>query len=411
MLTAELPRLPRVARDRGWCVLTHRAGLILVGVLLTAVRTWGQTPAGEPPKSFREEISWLAYIENSYVWNLDHMGPHTVNNLRYYDFDTGYTFNIAELSLKKDPSDRYPFGFGLVTTAGIDSQKNHAIGIFRGRDDTFPFRNTEKYDLQEAYGSGRLPVGNGLTLRAGKWATLVGYEVLEAPNDLNFSRSFLYTLGTPYTHVGALLSYPVTDWVSVTVGLIDGWDNAEINHWGRSFIGQFAFSPVKDLTANLNWIEGPEQLTSNHHPRWLVDGVVTWTGLKPFTLGFNLDLAGQSDEPSLVATGRQHTQAYWWGVAGYATYDWTDKLRTALRLEYFADPQGVRNGVTAPGTHLSLGEVTITLQYKIWRGLVGRLEFRHDSASQEVFNPPRYGLPPTSKNQNTLTVDMYYSFF
>jgi hypothetical protein len=65
----------------------------------------------------------LSYIENSYVWHLGRMGPHMVNNLWFYDFVTGYTFNIAELSVKKDPSDRYPFGFGLVTTAGIDSKK------------------------------------------------------------------------------------------------------------------------------------------------------------------------------------------------------------------------------------------------------------------------------------------------
>jgi hypothetical protein len=62
-------------------------------------------------------------------------------------WEEGYTFNIAELSIKKDPSEKYPFGYGLVLTAGIDSQKNHSLGIFRDEDDAFPFRNTEKFDL------------------------------------------------------------------------------------------------------------------------------------------------------------------------------------------------------------------------------------------------------------------------
>jgi len=34
-----------------------------------------------------------------------------------------YTFNMAEFSIKKDPSERYPFGYGLTITAGLDAQK------------------------------------------------------------------------------------------------------------------------------------------------------------------------------------------------------------------------------------------------------------------------------------------------
>ena len=56
----------------------------------------------------------------------------------------------AYLSLKKNPSERYRLGYGVVVTAGLDSQKNHSLGIFRDRDDQGPFfRNTEKFDLPE----------------------------------------------------------------------------------------------------------------------------------------------------------------------------------------------------------------------------------------------------------------------
>jgi hypothetical protein len=110
------------------------------------------TPEGQP-KSLLEEVTLFSYIENSYVWNIGHTGRGDVNELRYYDFDAGYSFNMAEFSIKKDPTERRPWGFGLVLTAGLDAQKNHAIGIFRDDDDAFAFRNTFKGDLQEAYGS------------------------------------------------------------------------------------------------------------------------------------------------------------------------------------------------------------------------------------------------------------------
>jgi hypothetical protein len=89
----------------------------------------GRTPTPEgKPKTVLEEITLFSYIENSYVWNLGHTGRDDVNELRYYDFDAGYTFNMAEFSIKKDPSDAHPWGFGLVLTAGQDAQTSSRSG-------------------------------------------------------------------------------------------------------------------------------------------------------------------------------------------------------------------------------------------------------------------------------------------
>ena len=77
-------------------------------------------------------------------------------------------------------------------------------------------------------------------------------------------------------------------------------------------------------------------------------------------------------------------------------------------VEYFADPQGV------PGATVDLWAVTATVESKIWRGLVGRLEYRHDQANRNAFsvrNIGGRGLAPTSDAQNTITFALYYSFF
>jgi hypothetical protein len=369
----------------------------------------------DKPRTLWEEHVLFAYVENSYVWNLGHTGRDDVNELRLYDFDGGYTFNIAEFSIKKDPSERYPFGYGLVLTAGLDAQKNHAIGIFRDKDDNFPFRNTAKLDLQEAYVSGRVPVGNGLTLKGGKFVTLLGYEVIEAPNNPNFSRSLLFSLAIPLTHVGALATYPVTDWLSLTAGPVVGWDIADDNNDAMSWIGQVAVTPAKDLITNLNWISGKEYSFDtwghlrNGGVRTVLDLVVTYTGIKNLTLGANVDYGWEEEEAFLKSIGtRSDFDSRWWGYAGYVAYDWTDRFRTALRAEYFTDPMGSRTGA---GQKVSLWEVTTTLQYKIWRGLMGRLEYRHDDADTKVFKVRTPGLTPTSKTQDTLTLALTYLFF
>jgi hypothetical protein len=204
--------------------MTRRHGRQLVAVLLAtcwwAAPAFAQTPAPAPgpapapaaeakkeeekPKTYWEEHKLFAYIENSYTFNLTGAGRGATNELRFYDFDEGYTFNIAEFSIKKDPTEKYWWGYGLTVTAGIDSQKNHSLGIFRGTNDTFPFRNTHKYDLQEAYVSFLLPLGDGLIVKGGKFVTLLGYEVIESPNNLNFSARVPVRAGHPADPHGGL---------------------------------------------------------------------------------------------------------------------------------------------------------------------------------------------------------------
>ena len=410
----------------------------LIAVLGSAATVWAQTPAPaveekkeeEKPKTFWEEHKLFAYIENSFTVNLTGAGRGGVNEFRFYDNTEGYTFNAAEFSIKKDPSERYPFGYGVAITAGIDSQKNHSYGIFRGVTDQFAFRNTEKFDLLEAYGSYMIPVGNGLTLKAGKFVSLMGYEVIESPNNLNFSRGYLFTLAIPLTTTGALLSYQFTDWFSATAGVILGWDDSQNVNDPMSYTGQFAFTPMKDLTANLNWIVGPEQVDPrrfgnvprdqrtyvNSHLRYVLDFVFQYTGFKNLTLALNVDYGHEQADPFLRSLNtRQNNDSTWWGWAVYGAYDWTEKFRTAVRQEFFRDAQGGRTGL---GEATGLWSTTATLQYKIWRGLSGRLEYRHDQADDKVFRV-RYsrpditsqGLLARGQSMDTFSVSLIYSFF
>ncbi len=390
---------------------------VCVAALLLA--TSAGVALAQKSNTYLEELFLFSYIENSFVWNLGKVGRGDVNELRFYDHDNGYTFNAAELSLKKEPSERYRLGYGAVITAGLDSQKNHSLGIFRDSDDRAPlFRSTQKYDLVEAYASYLVRLGSGLTLKAGKWATPIGYEVYESPKNLDFSRSFLYTLGTPYTHTGLLVSYQFTKWFGATAGLTNGWDNADNNNGYLRPVGSFALTPTDKLSATVNYLFGPEQNRSQMrgdqvNQRWIVDTTILYTGIDKVTLAVNFDFAAEENDPSLVALRtRKDNNSNWSGIAGYAGYDWTKAIRTVLRLEYFADPQGVRSSETiTPGHNLDLWEVTATVEYKIWRGLVERLEYRHDEGSRKAFSLRGHPSTPTSHAQNTITVALYYSFF
>ena len=398
------------------------AGLLAGWLVLSPLAAPAQTPSSPPsergaspeiaPPSFRDELKLFAYIEQSFTWNATGAGRGGVNELRVYDDREGFTFNMAELSVKKDPTERYPFGFGLVVTAGRDAQKNHSLGIFRDEDDQFPFRNTPLFDLQEAYGSVRIPLGAGIIVKAGKWVSLLGYEVIESPNNLNFSRGVLFNLAGPFTHTGGLVSYAFTDWLTGQVGVVTGSDTSEDNNTAPSFTGGFVLQPRKELAVNVVALVGPEQNDNDTHQRWILDAVAVYTGPAGLTLAGEITGGRESREPSVVASGtRRDPDASWWGWGLWGAYDFTERLRLALRQEYFKDAQGARTGF---GAKVSLRSTTVTLQYRLWRGLVGRLEYRHDRADAKVFRA-RYDenhvLAPTSKSLDTLSVSMYYTFF
>jgi len=81
-----------------------------------------------------------------------------------------------------------------------------------------------------------------------------------------------------------------------------------------------------------------------------------------------------------------------------------------VRLEYFDDPESVRTAIRPAGNRTSVYEVTATMQYKIWKGLVGRVEYRHDDANAKVFAIRAPGYVPTETAQDTISVDLYYLF-
>jgi hypothetical protein len=406
-----------------------RLATVAALALVSVGGAWAQAPAPGPatqappvepkeeakPKTFWDEFKLFSYIEMGATFNVkggskgvpgSTAGDWT-NNLRYYDIDQGYTFNMAEFSIKRDPNEAFPLGGGVVLGWGQDPQKNHSIGLLRDSDDVFPFRNTSWFDPQEVYISGRAPIGNGPVLKLGKFVTLLGYEVIESPSNLNYSRGYLFTFAVPFTTTGGLVSYTFTDWLSVQAGLVLGWDRSNNDNAGPSGTGQIAVTPMKDLSTALNFIVGPE-ISGNKNPiRWVIDLTANYTRISNLTLGFNFDYGWQANDVFLASQDLDNKVAQWYGIAAYAAYDFLKDFRVALRQEWFKDVDGVRTGTVGGVTLFS---TTATLQYNIWKGLFARGEYRHDNANVREFDC-RPDTACRQKSQDTLSVSLYYKFF
>ncbi len=406
-----------------------RIGGALALVVLVQGLAWGQQaapPAGSvqdrlkaveeavasPALSFLKDITFSGYVQTTYNFNFEDP-PSRTNQLRIFDDDANqFTLNNIELAISRQPTDKVPVGFGVVMNAGRDTRKTKALGLGAGDDNPF--------DLQQAYVTYLAPLGKGVTFKAGKFATLLGAEVIEAPANFNVSRSFLFGFAIPFTHVGALATYPFTDQVSATVGVVNGWDNVDDNNRGKAAIGQISLAPVEGFTFLVNGIWGAEQTNRDSPKRWVVDVVATYIppSLKALTLQANYDY-GREDEA--VENGASVVQdATWQGVSLIANYDLTEKLSFAVRGEYFIDQDGARTAFAGTGpsgvlplqSRLNVYEVTATVKYKLWQGLFTRLEYRHDQSVGGGDAPVFDGDAGagTRKRQDTITAEVAYVF-
>jgi len=127
--------------------------------------------------------------------------------------------------------------------------------------------------------------------------------------------------------------------------------------------------------------------------------VVTYkTPWKPLTLVYNFDYATQRHG---AADG---SDASWYGHAGYAKVDLCEDWSLIGRGEYFNDDDGVR---IASGTPASYRSFTGTLEYRPWKGVITRLEYRNDHASEDVFNDDNDAL---TDSQNTLGGELIFFY-
>lgn len=210
---------------------------------------------------------------------------------------------------------------------------------------------------------------------------------------------------------------PLTDWLSTTVGIVNGWDNTDDNNRGKSFHGAATVTPtfLKDFTLTLGGSWGAETVSAAFDPtrnvnrngpkRGLIDLIATYKPIAPLTLTLNYDYGRQ--EEAFVDDG---DTAIWHAVAAYAMYDITDRLTVGVRGEYFRDQDGFRLPVATPGEKLEVWGTTLTSRYKLFDHLFANIEYRHDQArhGKEVFD--RHDGTQNTKSQNTVQGELIYQF-
>jgi hypothetical protein len=367
-----------------------------------------ETLKATPILATMKEWNFGGHVAVSYNYNF--RDPKSQNNiLRLFDDKANqFDINQAELYIEKPTTEASPIGFGVDVTLGRDAKKIHSSGLGEADD---PF------DLTQAYVTYKAPIGRGLELKGGKFVTLHGAEVIRRTGNFNISRSMAFSFAIPFTHTGLLATYPVTDWLSTTLGIVNGWDNTDDNNRGKSFHGMATITPpfLKDFTLSVGGIWGAEQVSDALDPtrdinrngpkRGLIDLIATYKPIAPLTLTLNYDYGRQ--EEAFFDDGQT---AVWHAVAAYAVYDVTDRLSVGVRGEYFRDQDGFRLPNATPGKKLEVWETTLTGRYKLFDHLFASIEYRHDEARHNKLLFDRRNGTQNANSQNTVQGELIYQF-
>jgi hypothetical protein len=305
-------------------------------------------------------------LYGSYQYNFNE--PETDRNtLRSFDQeDNNFTLDVFQLAIEKEGPD------GLSATAKLNFGKTSVplASDWNGDGVLDNSEETNDFEVQDAFLNYAPEWAGGISVKAGKFATVIGAELIEAPLNPNFTRSFAFGFAIPFTHTGVLFSAPLGEMASTSLGVVNGWDNVVDSNDSKTFIGQLALTPTDLLAVYLNGSYGNESVDDEGDARGLFDLVVALNP-DPFMANLNFDYGTEGD-------------GTWLAFAGIVGVD----LRSAaeipwglyLRGEIFDDQDGFRTG-----TEQQLYEVTATAKYFLTDNLTFWLELRHDGSDEDSF--------------------------
>ncbi len=226
------------------------------------------------------------------------------------------------------------------------------------------------------------PIGNGVSLSIGHFYTIIGYESVMSPSNFFFSHAYTMRYGEPFTHMGALLSYPINSSFTVKSGIVTGWDSLS-QHTPNYLGGVNYVTDDKKTSLAIALITGDARTVDLHenHNRSMYSVVMEHHFSEKLRYVFQHDFA-------IEAKTAESPSAAWYGINQYLLYDISNQLGAGLRFEWFRDKNGSR--VMADGKDQDFIAVTAGLNYKPIAGLTLRSEVRYDVATRhKVFRDDR----------------------
>jgi hypothetical protein len=362
-------------------------------------------------------IKLSGYVDAGYSYNFTGQGANsTVNSRVKSDSAQQGDFNLyaVKIALEKamTSENKAQGGFRVDVMIGEDAKylANPGAGYSNSQQDS------NYLFLEQAYVQLRAPVGNGWDFKVGKFASILGYEVMERPANMNITYGLLYNQ-FPFWYTGVLSSYKFDEYLDGKLGVANGAnsDNNTTTSGGSDGVALLAALNVTAPGGNANWSHNFEYSTASENNTGsnptVASGNNTTQNALPVEAGSTSAAGGAwtiiynswgnwspkfANDKLLLAfdsvlgntagangtnsgvNGKNNTT--WWGASAYAKYQFNDWFSLASRGEYFGGDNIAKVSTTGTNTQggLSWWEYTITAGFNVIDNVLIRAEYRLD---------------------------------
>lgn len=327
------------------------------------------------------KFKWSASVDGYYRYNFSGSPTSPYNNFTSFT-NSQNSFEIGMASIKAE----HTIGkVGVVADLG-----------FGKRAEEFSYNDTRTLQvIKQAFVT--YAPSSHVKFTMGKWATHIGYELVDAAANRNYSMSYMFTNG-PFFHTG--IRTDVTFGKSgFMIGIANPTDYTTTSSSTKTLIAQFSTACSDDRwKAYLNYqgYSGAKRTMPGASSLNQVDVVVTGTVSSKLSIGYNGTIQSVEDED--IDKSKK-----WWGSALYLNYDPSSVFGLTWRNEYFSDQ---KYGVKLPGGGANIFASTLSGNIKLDNFRIIP-ELRIDNASKSIFTNSKGAA---SKGTASFLLAAVYSF-
>ena len=296
---------------------------------------------------------------------------------------------------------------------GTDAQDTQAFGIANSHWDN---QWDSGGDYGQAIPQAFLELGYGsLSIKAGRFFTIIGHEVVSAPDNFFYSHAYTFNNSEPFTHTGAIITYDAGEFVDIYGGYVLGWDSAFEDN-GDAVIGGTTVNLSDAITFTWTGVGGRFADNSGGDERGFMYSAVT-----SFQLSDQIQYILQHDwldtEDVNGATVRDTV-----GLNNYLLLEISDCLSVGARFEWWnvsADSQGFYGDNAVPGFASTVAgdyniyAFTFGANFKPHPNIIVRPEIRRDWVRGNLNNLASSDiefLEGNSDEQSTFGIDTIFLF-
>lgn len=232
----------------------------------------------------------------------------------------------------------------------------------------------------------------------GSWATHVGYELVDAPANRNYSMSYMFSWG-PFSHTGLKADFTAGK-STFMIGLANPTDFRTAPAGSKKFLlAQYSLATSENVKLYLNYVGG-QRIDSVKVRQF--DVVLTAKLSAKFNIGYNGTLQ-HTQSVTDAATKANENSKSWWGSAVYLNLDPTEKTGFTLRSEIYSDKKQLGALAVAP---VGAGIFANTLSCNLKAGPMTIIpELRLETSKQNIFFDKNGGT--TSSAASVLLAAIY----